>query len=85
MKQPTPRELMQVALTCVVLSAGMFHWSPELSYYLGALATALMCVAAMPATNQSTNATRVNITDGVPGPAVRSYLAIGPAVAVNGV
>ena len=71
------RELMQAALTCVVLSAAMFHLSPEFSYYLEALATALMCAAAMPAkaprvvlpkaATQATGAIRtVDVTDGVP-------------------
>lgn len=77
MRQPTPREMMQAALTCVVLAAAMFHWSPEFAYYLGALATALMCAAAMPAKEprfvqpkaaiHATGALRtVDITDGVP-------------------
>jgi hypothetical protein len=69
--------VMQAALTCVVLSAAMFHWSPEFAYYLGALATVSCarrpCRRKVPrvvqpkAATQATGALRtVDITDGVP-------------------
>jgi hypothetical protein len=76
---------MQASIACLVLAGAALPWDPLLSGELLVAAGVLGSVAAMPAAKPSTNATRVNITDGVPGPAVRSYITIGPvAVAVNG-
>jgi hypothetical protein len=84
MKPLTPRELMQASVACLVFAGAALPWDPLLSGELLIAAGILGSVAVMPAKG-STNATRVNITDGAPGPAVSSYLTIGPAVAVNGV
>ena len=49
MKQPTPRELMQASIACVVLASAALHWNPELSAELLLLTTALAGFAVLPA------------------------------------